>query len=261
LGLLVQVWDIFFEVFAEALSVFILRLLGLGDLFLHEGSVGVCEFPVALIDLDGELLGEVLEELDVDVLAEVVVPVFLDSFKEGLKAALVPHGLTLLGQAVLGVLEHSAQAFRALGQQNGHQVVELVESLTEQAVDEGFELLSLKFEERDVLLVLDVGHLEFDCAKVVQKGVDFLVGTFPLLIYVQLDKGIDHVQPLLEGQVLELVQLLLADCSDAHDLILEELLLGVGADLLGNVAFIHALLPALVLLDRELLAEGAVLVE
>jgi len=42
--------------------------------------------------------------LDVDVLAEVVVPLLLQLFEEGLEGALVSHGLAGLREFVFGVL-------------------------------------------------------------------------------------------------------------------------------------------------------------
>jgi len=95
-GLLVQVGDVFLQLFAPLFPAFILILLRLGQEFLHNGGEAVDHVPVILVDFDVLLLGQVFYQLDVDVFTELIVPLVLQLLEEALEYALVAHTLARL---------------------------------------------------------------------------------------------------------------------------------------------------------------------
>jgi len=103
-GLLVQVGNVFLQLFAPLVLLVLFILERPVDEFFDSDSVGVGGLPVSVVNLDVLVAGKIPEHLYVDIGVEEFCPFFLDLLEEGVKCTEVAHVLTLFGQFVFGVL-------------------------------------------------------------------------------------------------------------------------------------------------------------
>jgi len=83
--------------------------------------------------------------------------------------------------------------------------MELAQGLVDDAADLALEPFRLESEERDVLLVLDVAHLELLGLQRLQEDVDVFAGLVREDLCVQVHLALNHLEPVLELALLEAV--------------------------------------------------------